>query len=112
MYRTHDCGALRTAHLGQTVTLSGWVQRVRDFGAMSFIDLRDRYGITQLSFNAEKNADLLAKARELGREFVIKATGTVVARSSVNSNLPTGEIELEVTAFSILNAANNPPFTL
>lgn len=112
MYRTHNCGELRLSHLGQTVTLSGWVQRTRDFGAMSFIDLRDRYGITQLSFNAETNPELLSKARELGREFVVQVSGQVVERSSKNTQIPTGEIEIAVAEVTVLNAAKTPPFTI
>src|SRR5574343_335255 len=82
MHRSHTCGELRSTHIGQTVKLSGWVQRSRDLGGMTFVDLRDRYGITQLAFNMETNAPLCEAARKLGREFVIKATGTVVERSS------------------------------
>jgi len=112
MHRTHTCGELRAEHIGQNVTLSGWVQRGRDLGGMTFIDLRDRYGITQLAFNMEKDADLCTKARQLGREFVVKAYGVVAERESKNRNIPTGEIEIVVTSLQILNAAKTPPFTI
>ena len=112
MYRSHTCGELRMEHVGTTVTLAGWVQRSRDLGGMTFTDLRDRYGITQLAFNMEVNADLCEQARKLGREFVIQATGTVIERSSKNKNIPTGEIEINVTELKILNAAKLPPFTI
>ena len=103
MYRTHTCGALRNEHIGTKVTLSGWVQRSRDLGGMTFIDLRDRYGITQLVFNMETDAELCEKARKLGREFVIQIEGAVIERSSKNKNMPTGDIEIEVSKLSILN---------
>ena len=112
MYRSHTCGELRMEHVGTTVTLAGWVQRSRDLGGMTFTDLRDRYGITQLAFNMEVNADLCEQARKLGREFVIQATGIVIERSSKNKNIPTGEIEINVTELKILNAAKLPPFTI
>ncbi len=113
MYRTHNCGELRQAHVGQEVTLSGWVQKARDKGFMMWIDLRDRYGITQLIFSEEKSsAELFEKARTLGREFVIKVTGKVIERTSKNDKIPTGDIEIEVTALEILNAAKLPPFTI
>ncbi|MEM1217163.1 MAG: amino acid--tRNA ligase-related protein, partial [Bacteroidota bacterium] len=112
MYRTHNCGELRMDHVGQTVTLSGWVQVGRDFGALTFVDLRDRYGITQLVFDSEDNADLCAQARKLGREFVIKATGLVRERTNKNPNRATGDIEIEVREMSILNASKVPPFTI
>lgn len=112
MYRTHTCGELNLSFLNQTVTLAGWVQKSRDLGGMTFIDLRDRYGITQLVFNMETNAALCERARKLGREFVIHATGKVVERSSKNPNLPTGDIEIMVEAFDVLNAALVPPFTI
>ncbi len=111
MYRTHTCGELRREHIGQEVKLSGWVQRVRDLGAMVFVDLRDRYGITQLAFN-EQNAGLLDKARSLGREYVIQATGRVVERASKNPKLPTGEIEIQVDKLEVLNKSEIPPFTI
>src|SRR5690606_36088310 len=97
MYRSHTCGELRAANIGNQVTLAGWVQRGRDLGGMTFVDLRDRYGITQLAFNMEENADLCMAARKLGREFVIQVTGEVIERSSKNANLPTGDIEIKVT---------------
>lgn len=112
MFRTHTCGELRSENIGQTVTLSGWVQRSRDLGGMTFVDLRDRYGITQLAFNMEENQDLCLQARKLGREFVIQASGEVIERSSKNANLPTGDIEMKVTNLRILNAAKTPPFTI
>jgi aspartyl-tRNA synthetase len=99
-------------HVGTTVSLAGWVQRSRDLGGMTFTDLRDRYGLTQLAFNMEVNADLCEQARKLGREFVIQATGIVIERSSKNKNMPTGEIEINVTELKILNAAKLPPFTI
>ena len=101
MYRTHTCGELRMSHVGQQVTLSGWVQTIRKFGSISFVDLRDRYGITQLLFGEELNA-LLAD-QPLGREFVLQATGTVTERSDNNLRIPTGEIEIRIISFSVLN---------
>ena len=112
MYRSHTCGELRMEHVGINVTLAGWVQRSRDLGGMTFTDLRDRYGITQLTFNTEVNADLCEQARKLGREFVIQAIGIVIERSSKNKNMLTGEIEINVTELKILNAAKLPPFTI
>ena len=112
MYRTHTCGALRNEHIDTAVTLSGWVQRSRDLGGMTFVDLRDRYGITQLVFNMETDAKLCETARKLGREFVIQIEGTVIERSSKNKNIPTGDIEIEVSKLSILNEAKTPPFTI
>ncbi len=112
MYRSHTCGELRPSHIGSTVTLAGWMQRSRDLGGMTFIDLRDRYGITQLAFNVEEDAAMADKANKLGREFVIQVTGTVVERSSKNKQIPTGDIEIIVTELTILNAAKLPPFTI
>ncbi|MFZ2897310.1 MAG: aspartate--tRNA ligase [Saprospiraceae bacterium] len=112
MYRSHTCGELRLANTGQTVTLSGWVQTNRDLGAMAFIDLRDRYGITQLVFSSEINDELYQQARKLGREFVISVTGLVRERTSKNPNRPTGDIEIEVQQMSLLNASKLPPFTI
>ena len=112
MYRTHTCGALRNEHVGTNVTLSGWVQRSRDLGGMTFVDLRDRYGITQLVFNMETDAKLCERARKLGREFVIQIEGTVIERSSKNKNMPTGDIEIEVEKLTVLNEAKTPPFTI
>ncbi len=111
MYRTHTCGELNANHIGQTVTLSGWIQKIRDLGAVIFIDLRDRYGITQLSFN-ETNKDLLKKARNLGREFVVQAKGKVVERASKNPHLTTGDIEILVEELTLLNRSEIPPFTI
>ena len=112
MHRSHTCGELRPDHIGQTVTLSGWVQRARDLGGLTFVDLRDRYGITQLAFNMDSNADLCGQARKLGREFVVKVVGDVRERESKNLQIPTGEIEIDVTELTILNAADTPPFTI
>lgn len=112
MYRSHHCGELNLQHNNQKVTLAGWVQRTRDLGGMTFVDLRDRYGITQLTFNMETNADLCAAARKLGREFVIQIEGTVVERSSKNANMATGDIEIFVDKLTVLNAAITPPFTI
>ncbi len=112
MYRTHTCGELRISDVEKKVTLAGWVQRSRKMGAMTFIDLRDRYGITQLVFNEEINAALCEQANRLGREFVIQATGTVNERFSKNPQLPTGDIEIMVSELNILNTALIPPFTI
>lgn len=112
MFRSHTCGELRLSHVGSTVTLSGWVARVRLMGSMAFVDLRDRYGITQLSFNEAYSAEMLAKAGELGREFVVKVTGTVAERESKNALMSTGDIEIIVTDLVILNQAKTPPFTI
>lgn len=110
MYRTHTCGELRLTDKNSEVTLAGWVQTVRKFGSITFVDLRDRYGITQLLFSESLNA--LLEANPLGREFVLQATGTVNERSSKNNNIPTGDIELAVTSFNILNKSATPPFTI
>ena len=112
MWRTNTCGELNIKNVGEKVTLSGWVQKNRDLGGMTFIDLRDRYGITQLAFNMDDNSELCEKARKLGREFVIKASGVVIERSSKNKNIPTGEIEIKVSELTILNASKTPPFTI
>jgi aspartyl-tRNA synthetase len=112
MFRTQTCGELRVSHIGQEVTLAGWVQRSRDLGGMTFVDLRDRYGITQLAFNLEDDSELCLQARKLGREFVIQAKGLVIERSSKNANIPTGDIEIKVTGLTVLNAAKTPPFTI
>ena len=111
-YRSHTCGELRLSDAGVKVTLSGWVHRSRDLGGMTFVDLRDRHGITQLVFNMESNADLCGAARKLGREYVIQATGVVAERSNKNAQLPTGDIEILVETLTILNAAELPPFTM
>ena len=112
MYRTHTCGELTIANVNQSVTLSGWVQRSRDLGGMTFVDLRDRYGITQLAFNLEKNAQLCLEARKLGREFVIRVSGIVVERESKNAKLATGNIEIFVGKLEILSVSETPPFTI
>ena len=112
MLRTNTCGELRLPHAGQTVTLCGWVQTSRDFGGLTFIDLRDRYGLTQLAFNVATNPELAEQARKLGREFVIRVTGTVRERENKNPKMPTGDIEINVSEIKILNAAKTPPFTI
>jgi aspartyl-tRNA synthetase len=112
MLRTHTCGELNTTQLGATVTLCGWVQKVRNLGGMTFIDLRDRYGITQLAFNDGWDKSLLEQARKVGREYVIEAQGEVIARESVNPNNPTGTVEVKTQRIKVLNAAKNPPFTI
>lgn len=112
MYRSHTCNELRLSNVGETVTLAGWVRKGRDLGGMTFIDLRDRYGVTQLAFNDEWSAELLSQARSLGREFVIQATGEVIERSSKNANLATGEIEIKVSELKVLNTSKTPPFTI
>ena len=112
MYRTKTCGELRINNVGESVTLAGWVQRVRKMGGMTFVDLRDRYGITQLVFNEETNAELCAQANKLGREYVIQVVGTVGERYSKNDKMPTGDIEITVTALTVLNASDVPPFTI
>ena len=112
MYRSHTCGELRIEDVGKTVVLAGWVQRSRDLGGMTFLDLRDRYGLTQLAFNMETNAILGEQARKLGREFVIQASGTVIERSSKNKNITTGDVEITVTELKILNTSKLPPFTI
>ncbi len=112
MYRSHNCGELRMDHIGQEVTLSGWLQTSRDFGGMTFIDLRDRYGITQLVFNMDDEAEICGRARKLGREYVLKITGLVRERTNKNPNRPTGNIEIEVKTLEVLNASKTPPFTI
>ncbi|PWS27681.1 aspartate--tRNA ligase [Pedobacter yonginense] len=112
MLRTVTCGALSLKNLGESVTLCGWVQKSRDLGGMTFIDIRDRYGITQLVFNMDDNRELCEAARSLGREFVIKTTGTVVERSNKNPKMFTGDIEIKVSALEVLNAAKLPPFMI
>src|SRR5690606_18512577 len=112
MLRTHTCGELTTADLGKEVQLCGWVQKSRDLGGMTFVDMRDRFGITQLAFNSDDNPEMRAKARELGREFVIRVTGTVIERASKNLKIPTGEIEIKVSELEILNEAKLPPFLI
>ena len=112
MYRTHTAGELRLSDAGKKVTLAGWVQRSRKMGALTFVDLRDRYGIAQLVFNEETNAPLCEQANKLGREYVIQITGTVAERYSKNKNIPTGDIEIEVDELTVLNASLTPPFTI
>ena len=112
MYRTNTCGELNIENIHQQVTLCGWVQRVRNLGGMTFIDLRDRYGITQLAFNMETHVELCEKARKLGREYVIQAKGEVMERFSKNKNISTGDIEIMVSELTVLNASKTPPFTI
>ena len=112
MYRTHTCGELRIANAGQTVTLAGWVQKARKLGGMTFIDLRDRYGVTQLVVEADAPAELVGTATALGREFVIQATGEVLERPAKNPKMPTGDIEIKVSAINVLNKSVTPPFTI
>ena len=112
MYRSHTCGELRPSSIGQTVTLSGWLQKSRDLGGMTFIDLRDRYGITQLAFNMDEDAKVCEEARKLGREFVLQIEGEVIERSSKNTKIPTGEIEIRVSKITVLNGSKTPPFTI
>lgn len=112
MYRTHTCGELRIEQAGQVVTLAGWVQRVRKMGGMTFVDLRDRYGITQLVFNEQQDAALCEQANKLGREYVIQVRGAVCERSNKNTKMPTGDIEITVTSLTVLNASEVPPFTI
>ena len=112
MYRTNNCGELRLEHAGQEVTLAGWVQRSRKMGGMTFVDLRDRYGITQLVFNEETNAELCAQANKLGREYVIQVKGIVNERYAKNDKMPTGDIEIIVNELTVLNASLTPPFTI
>jgi aspartyl-tRNA synthetase len=112
MYRTHTCGELTLKDSGKAITLCGWIQRSRDLGGMTFIDLRDRYGITQLVFNMETDIDLCGQARKMGREFVVQAKGKVRERSNKNLKIPTGEIEIEVNELNIINRSEIPPFTI
>lgn len=112
MFRTHTCGELRISDVNKQVTLSGWVQRSRKMGGMTFIDLRDRFGLTQLVFNEEVNAELCEQANKLGREFVIQVVGTVNERFSKNANMPTGDVEIIVSELKVLNTAVTPPFTI
>jgi len=112
MYRTHNCGQLNMKNEGEQVILSGWVQKSRDLGGMTFVDLRDRYGITQLVFNMEINPDLCQEARKLGREYVVKAEGKVAERSNKNPQIATGDIEILVEKLEILNSSETPPFTI
>ncbi|MGB0880746.1 MAG: OB-fold nucleic acid binding domain-containing protein, partial [Polaribacter sp.] len=113
MYRSHSCGELRASHINTEVTLAGWVQKSRDKGFMIWVDLRDRYGITQLIFDEERTPTaMMEKAKSLGREFVIQVTGKVIERESKNSKMNTGNIEVLVSRLAILNEAKLPPFTI
>ena len=112
MYRTHTCGELRISNAGENVTLAGWVQRARKLGGMTFIDLRDRYGVTQLVVEADADPVLVETASSLGREFVLQVTGTVVERESKNAKMPTGDIEIRLASIRILNKSVTPPFTI
>ena len=112
MYRSKTCGELRLANAGEKVTLAGWVQRLRKMGAMTFVVLRDRYGITQIVFNNEVDEALCEAANQLGREYVIQLTGTVAERSSKNANIPTGDIEIIAEKLNVLNKSEVPPFTI
>ncbi len=112
MYRTHNCGELRISNVGQSVTLAGWVQKSRKLGGMTFVDLRDRYGITQLVVDASAAAEVVETASSLGREWVIQVTGTVIERQSKNGKMATGDIEISLSEIKVLNKANTPPFTI
>ena len=112
MYRTKTCGELRLANVGEKVTLAGWVQSVHNLGALTFVDLRDRYGITQLAFNEDASEELRQQAGRLGREYVVQAKGEVAERYSKNKNIPTGDIEIIVSELNILNESLTPPFTI
>ncbi len=112
MYRSNTCGELRIENVGQRVTLAGWVQKSRKLGGMTFVDLRDRYGITQLVVDAHADAALIETASSLGREWVIQVTGEVVERQSKNPKMPTGDVEIIISEINVLNKANTPPFTI
>lgn len=112
MYRTKTCGELRLSDVGESVTLAGWVQRTRKMGGMTFVDLRDRYGITQIVFNVESDAALTEAANHLGREYVVQIKGDVAERTSKNPNMPTGDIEIIARELNILNPSEVPPFTI
>src|SRR5688500_8856223 len=112
MYRTHTCGELTLNDIHKEVILCGWVQGTRELGGLTFVDLRDRYGITQLIFNMETHASQCREARDLGREFVIRVSGKVSERSNKNRKIPTGEIEILVESLGILNTSQLPPFTI
>uniref|UniRef100_UPI00265A437D OB-fold nucleic acid binding domain-containing protein n=1 Tax=uncultured Duncaniella sp. TaxID=2768039 RepID=UPI00265A437D len=112
MYRTNTCGELRLSDAGREVTLAGWVQRTRKMGGMTFVDIRDRYGITQIVFESDADAALCDNANHLGREWVIQVTGTVAERTSKNPNLPTGEIEIIAKELKVLNRSEVPPLTI
>ncbi len=112
MYRTNTCGELRLSDVGNQVTLAGWVQRTRKMGGMTFVDLRDRYGITQIVFDNDTDATLCDAANHLGREFVIQVTGRVAERTAKNANIPTGDIEIIADSLKVLNKSDVPPFTI
>ena len=112
MYRTNTCGELRLQDSGKQVTLAGWVQRTRKMGGMTFVDVRDRYGITQIVFDESKNADLCARANKLGREFCVQVKGEVSERESKNAKMPTGDIEILATELNVLSESITPPFTI
>ena len=112
MYRTHTCGQLRMENVNESVCLSGWVQKVRKLGAMTFVDLRDRYGITQLVVEESAPEEIKANVAKLGREFVIQVKGTVIERASKNNKIPTGDIEIIVNELSVLSESEVPPFTI
>ena len=112
MYRSNTCGELRLSDSGKTVTLAGWVQRVRKMGGMTFVDLRDRYGITQLVFNEADSSELCDRAGKLGREYCVQVTGVVSERQSKNPNLPTGDVEIIVNTLNVLSESMTPPFTI
>ena len=112
MYRTRTCGELRLQDVGREVVLAGWVQKARKMGGMTFVDVRDRYGISQVVFNQEVNAVLCEEASKLGREFVVRISGKVAERSSKNAHIPTGEIEIIASSLDVLNASATPPFTI
>ena len=112
MFRTNNCGELRLKHVGHVTTLAGWVQRTRKMGGMTFVDIRDRYGITQLVFNQDVNIDLFDLSNKLGREYVIQAIGEVAERSNKNANIETGDVEILVSEMNILNESKTPPFTI
>ena len=112
MFRSHNLGELNLSDVNKDVTLCGWVHKTRDLGGMTFVDLRDRYGVTQLAFNIESNEELCLNARKLGREYVIQISGKVIERSSKNLNITTGEIEIDVDQLNILNKSKTPPFTI
>ena len=112
MYRSNTCGELRLSDQGKEVTLAGWVQRARKMGGMTFVDLRDRYGITQIVFETEDSPELTEVANHLGREFVVQVKGKVAERTSKNPQLPTGDIEIIATELNILNTSEVPPFTI
>ena len=112
MYRTNTCGELRVSDVGKEVTLAGWVQKSRKMGGMTFVDIRDRYGLTQIVFNEANDKNLCEKANKLGREYCVQISGVVNKRESVNNNIPTGEIEIIANSLNILSDSLTPPFTI